>query len=252
MEHALEDDTVPTYSNESNCRNSFSSAAADSGYNQSNGFECNICLEQVQDPVVTLCGHLYCWPCIYKWLEPPGISSQNMEQPQQCPVCKSEISYTSLIPLYGRGQATRNLKSKGRQLGIAVLRRPLSPSVHPDTPRSVPRVFTSRLSPGLGLNSQGYQSNSQSYISHLGHFPTPALLGNTAMSIINPIVGILGEMVQAGFFGNLVADLHAYPNADHPEDSIPRARRHVMQMNRSLTRICLLLLCCCILCLLLF
>jgi E3 ubiquitin-protein ligase RNF5 len=29
-------------------------------------FECNICLELAQDPIVTQCGHLYCWPCIYK------------------------------------------------------------------------------------------------------------------------------------------------------------------------------------------
>ena len=25
-------------------------------------FECNICLEMASNPVVTLCGHLYCWP----------------------------------------------------------------------------------------------------------------------------------------------------------------------------------------------
>jgi E3 ubiquitin-protein ligase RNF5 len=30
-------------------------------------FECNICLELASEPVVTLCGHLYCWPCLYRW-----------------------------------------------------------------------------------------------------------------------------------------------------------------------------------------
>ena len=31
-------------------------------------FECNICLDVDTDPVVTQCGHLYCWPCIYKYV----------------------------------------------------------------------------------------------------------------------------------------------------------------------------------------
>mmetsp|Transcript_11894 Transcript_11894/g.46063 ORF Transcript_11894/g.46063 Transcript_11894/m.46063 type:complete len:139 (-) Transcript_11894:2778-3194(-) len=30
-------------------------------------FECNICLELAQEPIVTQCGHLYCWSCIYKF-----------------------------------------------------------------------------------------------------------------------------------------------------------------------------------------
>jgi len=29
-------------------------------------FECNICLETASEPVITLCGHLFCWPCIYQ------------------------------------------------------------------------------------------------------------------------------------------------------------------------------------------
>jgi hypothetical protein len=30
-------------------------------------YECNICLELAKEPVVTLCGHLYCWPCLYRY-----------------------------------------------------------------------------------------------------------------------------------------------------------------------------------------
>ena len=36
-------------------------------------FLCNICLEQDNDPVVTLCGHLFCWPCIFQWLHAHSI-----------------------------------------------------------------------------------------------------------------------------------------------------------------------------------
>ena len=27
-------------------------------------FSCNICYELASSPVVTLCGHLYCWRCV--------------------------------------------------------------------------------------------------------------------------------------------------------------------------------------------
>jgi hypothetical protein len=32
--------------------------------NESN-FECSICMDVAKEPVVTKCGHLFCWPCIY-------------------------------------------------------------------------------------------------------------------------------------------------------------------------------------------
>ncbi|XP_020577484.1 E3 ubiquitin-protein ligase RMA2-like [Phalaenopsis equestris] len=76
-------------------------------------FDCNICLDFVSDPVVTLCGHLYCWPCIYRWLQ--STSSNN---PRRCPVCKSPISDSSFVPLYGRGLAGPPPKSHGRSSGI--------------------------------------------------------------------------------------------------------------------------------------
>lgn len=57
-------------------------------------FECNICLDTVRDPVVTLCGHLYCWPCLYRWLNTGHY---------QCPVCKAGVTQENVIPLYVRG-----------------------------------------------------------------------------------------------------------------------------------------------------
>ena len=42
-----------------------------------NRFTCAICLENVSDePVVTKCGHLYCWQCLYQWLEPGMMLSE--------------------------------------------------------------------------------------------------------------------------------------------------------------------------------
>ncbi|WJX74028.1 RING-type E3 ubiquitin transferase [Trifolium repens] len=91
-------------------------ATPDSSRFGSNGFECNICLENVQEPVVTLCGHLYCRPCIDKWLttqndSTSSSSTNNRNSPPQCPVCKAKISKQSLVSIYagrgrGRGQTT--------------------------------------------------------------------------------------------------------------------------------------------------
>lgn len=47
-------------------------------------FDCHICFDSPNDPVVTPCGHLYCWSCIYKWMV------AHPECPS-CPLCKSSI-----------------------------------------------------------------------------------------------------------------------------------------------------------------
>ena len=47
----------------------------------SRAFECNICLDTASDAVISMCGHLFCWPCLHQWLE-------TRPQRQICPVCK--------------------------------------------------------------------------------------------------------------------------------------------------------------------
>lgn len=32
-------------------------------------YVCNICLDIAKSAVVSLCGHLYCWPCLNTWIE---------------------------------------------------------------------------------------------------------------------------------------------------------------------------------------
>lgn len=80
-------------------------------------FACNICFESVKSPVVTRCGHIYCWSCLYIWLE-PGMtlaerqyldssyvefgSGQIDETRRLCPVCKSVCSVKELVPIYVR------------------------------------------------------------------------------------------------------------------------------------------------------
>ncbi|ODN01801.1 hypothetical protein Ocin01_04876 [Orchesella cincta] len=68
-------------------------------------FECNICLDTAKDAVVSYCGHLFCWPCLYQWLE-------TRPNRQSCPVCKAAISRDKCIPLYGRGGSGKDPRSK--------------------------------------------------------------------------------------------------------------------------------------------
>lgn len=190
------------------------SSAADVSENDSSGdFECNICLDGVQDPVVTLCGHLFCLPCIYKWIH------LQSSQPQ-CPVCKSEISQKTLVPLYGRGEGTKLSEGKFKKNhGMNVPQRPTYNPLHlsqTNCPRSV----------------LGFGDVATTEAVHSG-------------------VGMIGEMVYARIFGS--TEMYNYPNSYHiVGSSSPRQRRHLMLAEESLGRICFFLFCCMVLCLLLF
>ena len=59
-------------------------------------FSCNICMEMANHAVVTVCGHLYCWSCLYRWLQMQSIE-------RTCPVCKAGVDRDKVIPLYGPG-----------------------------------------------------------------------------------------------------------------------------------------------------
>ncbi|KAN0012574.1 hypothetical protein ACTFIU_007881 [Dictyostelium citrinum] len=75
---------------------------------QSSPFECNICFDDVSEPVVTQCGHLFCWTCIFQWLQ--------HNSSQQCPVCKAPITKEKLIPIYGRGGSGEDPRKKSQSI----------------------------------------------------------------------------------------------------------------------------------------
>ena len=51
--------------------------------------ECSICLNDMENPVITLCGHIYCRECIER-----VISSTN---PATCPLCRENIKKSELL-----------------------------------------------------------------------------------------------------------------------------------------------------------
>lgn len=109
------------------------SYSADVSYDTGN-FECNICFELAQEPIVTLCGHLYCWPCLFQWLR---LHSHSHE----CPVCKAIVQEEKLVPIYGRGKSNCDPRSRSYP-GITVPNRPMG-----QRPQTAPRVDTNYLRP---------------------------------------------------------------------------------------------------------
>lgn len=93
-----------------------SSSSSGNNNNDAGNFECNICLELAQDPIVTLCGHLFCWPCLYQWLH---VHAHSWE----CPVCKAIVEEEKLVPLYGRGKTSTDPRSKTMP-GVNIPHRP--------------------------------------------------------------------------------------------------------------------------------
>ncbi|CAA6669571.1 unnamed protein product [Spirodela intermedia] len=83
-------------------------------------FECNICLDLAEEPVVTSCGHLFCWPCLYQWLHLHCSHSE-------CPVCKGEVIEATITPVYGRGNAGSKSQKGRKDVGDSGLKIPQDP-----------------------------------------------------------------------------------------------------------------------------
>ncbi|CAJ1961672.1 unnamed protein product [Sphenostylis stenocarpa] len=207
----------------------------------SNGcFDCNICFDFAHEPVVTLCGHLYCWSCIYKWLSVQSDSLTTYEHPQ-CPVCKAVISNSTMVPLYGRGHST----AEGKTSSCDAL-------IPPRPPASCAQVL-------LGTSSQRNQRLPYRNPYQRHYFSSRSYQEEDDSSQMfnfgshhHPVTGMFGEMVYSRVFGN-PENLYAYPNSYQlMGSSTPRLRRQEMQAHKSLNRISIFLFCCFLLCLLVF
>jgi E3 ubiquitin-protein ligase RNF5 len=160
-------------------------AAADGSEQQGGSFDCNICLELAQDPVVTLCGHLFCWPCLYRWLQMHSIC-------QECPVCKASVEEEKVIPLYGRGK-----------IGSVDPRRKTVPGVDNNIPH---RPAGQRPETARPTEQQQYQYYQQ---HHHGFNFMPAA-GPAATARFGNITLSAGFGLFPSLFG---FQLHGFPDA---------------------------------------
>jgi len=139
-------------------------------------FTCNICLEGVKDkdPVVTQCGHLYCWPCLYRWLH-TRISEST------CPVCKAGVTQDNIIPIFIRGSKldprnnttlrdpTATTSSSGDPNSI-----PNRPQAHRPEPPTMPNLIDPQTGQPAAPFNIGYNTQFQgvSYSAGYGFFPS--------------------------------------------------------------------------------
>ncbi|RCV33065.1 hypothetical protein SETIT_7G053100v2 [Setaria italica] len=123
------------------------SGGSGGGSKDSGSFECNICLDLAQDPGVTLCGHLFCWPCLYKWLHVDVHS-------QECPICKAVVEEGKLVPLYGRGGTS----AAPRARSVASVQIPSRPTGQ--RPSTTPQPDHNNHCPHMNLWFMGAQCSS--------------------------------------------------------------------------------------------
>lgn len=221
------------------------SSTSSSSDNVTGCFDCNICLDFAQDPIVTLCGHLFCWSCIYKWI------NHKSSTPQQCPVCKAALSQATIVPLYGRGDTSSraNHDSKGSSAShLEIPQRP--PAYRADTISASPQP----QHPQQQLHQFEYQNEPYHYSPNMA---SPSLsLGGGSPRLFQSMSGSFGGMAIAVLpwvFGYPDTGLY-YSNPYYLTggSNSPQLRRREMQAERSLSRISAFLFCCLVLCLLLF
>ncbi|GAB2214940.1 hypothetical protein Droror1_Dr00019309 [Drosera rotundifolia] len=201
------------------------------------GFDCSICLGSVNDPVVTFCGHLFCWPCIYEWIKVQTLSSEKSKNHPQCPVCKSNVSEKTLIPLYGGGLTKNVPKCMNHRLSIP--ERPASPTC------SI--MAGSTLSPRQ-LHHRRHRHQTQTDFDQYD----ATVSANTMGLLHSSSAPMFGELMYARIFGNQTT-LYGYGDSYNMSGlGSPRVRRRVVQMDRSLSRFSFFLLCFVLFCLAVF
>jgi E3 ubiquitin-protein ligase RNF5 len=180
--------------------------------NEGGCFDCNICLESAHEPVVTFCGHLYCWPCIYKWLHVQISDDESNQEEQTCPICKANISQASLVPLYGRGSSPSDSEGKKPNLGLVIPNRP-----SPFGQNTLISTTTSTSHSSQQLHPRYFQSQAESQsFHHQQYFPHP-YEGQAANAwIFSPTIGMFGEMVYARIFRSSYTSLYPFPVVSSP------------------------------------
>mmetsp|Transcript_31743 Transcript_31743/g.82826 ORF Transcript_31743/g.82826 Transcript_31743/m.82826 type:complete len:456 (-) Transcript_31743:361-1728(-) len=136
----------------------------------SSAYECNICFQEAVDPVVTVCGHLFCWPCLSQWLN----SGRSFKE---CPVCKAGVEEDKVIPIYGRGGSRSDPRTRQDER-TATSESGASGGNSSHSTDEVPRRPAGQRPPPVPNTSRfGFQGNAGGFTIHASFGLFPSLFG---------------------------------------------------------------------------
>ena len=65
--------------------------------------ECPVCFEPLRQPVITVCSHVFCRPCVSRLLDAPAAAPRPGPAPAadgaQCPLCRGPLRAGQLVEI---------------------------------------------------------------------------------------------------------------------------------------------------------
>jgi len=200
-------------------------------------FSCSICLSDSVDPVVTRCGHLFCWSCLYKWID---------LQHDTCPVCNSaQVTVSNVIPLYCRGNTKQEEDPRGGVIDTT----------------SINEMLRNRRGRGKSRCGTFDDLSSQPTVSNISNTPPPPPPSSVAASPFHFIFSLLASSLsrhssQSLSLGSSISNSNININSSNPPIRTHANSGSVTQVEEAqqvyLSRLLLLLGSFVVLCLLLF
>lgn len=151
-------------------------------------------MERAHKPVVTPCGHLFCWNCIYLWL-------RSNQQYLTCPICKSGLQIPMLRPIYYPNQPQQKSEN-GIPARPRIQKKKIRNFKPQDLPKSISKqgmnLYRGVLLAGYGM-LPGYVAMNFNY--HARALPNEGPLGsNLQYKLANWLeIALFVIMLIAGF-----------------------------------------------------
>lgn len=93
-------------------------------------YSCSICFFYPTEPIVTPCGHIFCWPCYYY--------ASKLKEHIHCYVCQTKIRFIEVCPVYSGNSIERSKHMTGNNVNI------------PPRPRTLCKIVKKRINVNYG------------------------------------------------------------------------------------------------------